>query len=53
MEKILSNILPFFDDVGISIRERALRGYAESYNVEVMDTKSLNDSLFLAKKKKY
>ena len=51
MEKILSNILPFFDDVGISRRERALRGYAESYNVEVMDTKSLNDSLFLATKK--
>ena len=49
--QILSNVLPFFDDVGISRRERALRGYAESYNVEVMDTKSLNDSLFFAKKK--
>ena len=48
--QILSNVLPFFDDVGISRRERALRGYAESYNVEVMDTKSLDDSLFLAKK---
>ena len=32
------------------LRERALRGYAETYNVEVMDTKSLYDSLFLAKR---
>ena len=47
--QILSNVLPFFDDVGISRRERALRGYAETY-VEVMDTKSLYDSLFLAKR---
>ena len=48
--QILSNVLPFFDDVGISRRERALRGYAETYNVEVMETKSLDDSLFLAKR---
>ena len=48
--QILSNVLPFFDDVGISRRERALRGYVESYNVEVMDAKSLDDSLFLAKR---
>ena len=47
--QILSNVLPFFDDVGISRRKRALRGYAETY-VEVMDTKSLYDSLFLAKR---
>ena len=48
--QILSNVLPFFDDVGISRRECALRGYVESYNVEVMDAKSLGDSLFLAKR---
>ena len=48
--QILSNVLPFFDDVGISRREHALRGYAETYNVKVMDTKSLHDSLFLAKR---
>ena len=33
--QILSNVLPFFDDAGISRRERALRGYAETYNVEL------------------
>ena len=48
--QILSNVAPFFDDVLISRRERALRGYAENYNVEIMDTKSLDDSLFLAKR---
>ena len=48
--QILSNILPFFDTVGIRKKEHAHRGYAETYNVEVMDNRSLNDSLFLAKK---
>ena len=48
--QILSNVVPFFDDVLISRRERALREYAENYNVEIMDTKSLDDSLFLAKR---
>ena len=48
--QILSNILPFFDTVGIRKKEHAHRGYAETYNVEVMDNKSLDDSLFLAKR---
>ena len=48
--QILSNVLPFFDDIGISRRERALRGYAGTYEVEVMDSKSIDDSLFLAKR---
>ena len=48
--QILSNILPFFDTVGIIRREHAHKGYAETYNVEVMDNRSLNDSFFLAKK---
>ena len=48
--QILSNVLPFFDDVRILRRERALREYAETYEVEVMDTKSLDDSLFLAQR---
>ena len=48
--QILSNVLPFFDDVGILRRECTLRGYAETYNVEVMDIKCLDDSLFLAKR---
>ena len=48
--QILSNVLPFFDDVGISRREHALREYAETYDVEIMDNKSLDDSLFLGKR---
>ena len=39
---MLSNILPFFDTVGIVRREHAHKGYAETYNVEVMDNRSLN-----------
>ena len=35
--QILQNILPFYDSVGISKRERAFKGYAETYNVEVTD----------------
>ena len=48
--QILSNILSFFHTVGIVKREHAHKGYAETYNVEVMDNKSLDDSLFLAKR---
>ena len=43
--QILSNIPPFFDTARIIKREHAHRGYAETYNVEVMDNRSLNDSL--------
>ena len=43
---ILKNILPLYNSVGISKRQRAFRGCAESYNVEVADRESLNDSLF-------
>ena len=48
--QILSNILPFFDDVRILRIEHAHSGYTETYNVEVMHNRSLNDSLFLAKR---
>ena len=48
--QILSNILPFFDSAGISRRQYAFRNYAGTYEVEVMDSKSLDDSLFLAKR---
>ena len=48
--QILRNVLPLFDDVGILRREYAFRNYAGTYEVEVMDSKSLDDSLFLAKK---
>ena len=32
--------LPFYDDINISRKERAFRGYAETYKVEVIDNKS-------------
>ena len=48
--QILSNILSFFISAGISRKQYAFRNYAGTYNVEVMDTKSLDDSLFLAKR---
>ena len=47
--QILRNILPFYHSVGISRKQHALRGYAETYEVEVVDKISLSDSLFLAK----
>ena len=49
--QILRNVLPLFDDVGILRRKYAVRNYAGTYEVKVMDSKSLDDSLFLAKKK--
>ena len=48
--QILSNILPFHDIVGISRRQHAHKGYAEAYDVDVIDNTSLDDSLFLAKR---
>ena len=48
--QILRNILPLYDSAGISKRERAFRDSVETYNVEVTDTKSLANSLFLAKR---
>ena len=35
--------LPFYDDINISRNERALRGYAETYKVEIIDNKNLSD----------
>ena len=48
--QILRNLLPHFDDVGILRKQYAFRNYAGTYEVDVMETKSLDDSLFLAKK---
>ena len=48
--QILSNVLTFFDDVRSSLRDYAHKYYVETYDVEVMDTKSLGDLLFLAKR---
>ena len=47
--QILRNILPLYDSVGISKRERTFKNYAETYEVVVVDRISLSDSLFLAK----
>ena len=33
--------LPFYDDINILRKERAFRGYAESYKVEIINNKSL------------
>ena len=41
---------PFFDSVEISRSENTHKYYAETYDVEVIDNKSLDDSLFLANK---
>ena len=42
--------MPFFEDIAITKRERALRGYAETYNVEVLDNTGLRDSFYLPKR---
>ena len=48
--QILSNILSYFETAGISTKKYTFRDYAGTYDVEVMDSKSLNDALFLAKR---
>ena len=45
-----SNILPFQDGVRISRREHAHKYHAETYEVEIIDNKNLDGSLFLAKR---
>ena len=41
--------LPIYDDINISRKERAFRGYAETYNVEIINNKSLSDLLHVSK----
>ena len=48
--QILSNTLPLFDCAGISRRQYAFRSFTETCEVEVMGSKSLDDSLFLPKR---
>ena len=45
-----SNILPFQDGVRISRREHDHKYHAETYEVEIIDNKNLDGSLFLAKR---
>ena len=47
--QILSNVLQCFDSAGILRKQHAFRN-AGTYQVEVMNSKSLDDSLFLAKR---
>ena len=48
--EVLSNILPFYDTVGIFKREHAHKGYAETYDVEITNSISLDDWLFFAER---
>ena len=41
--------LPFYNDINISRKERAFKGYAETYKVEIIDNKSLRNSLSVSK----
>ena len=41
--------LPFYDDINISRKERALRGFAETHKVEITNNKSLSDLLYVHK----
>ena len=41
--------LPFRDDINISRNERMLRGYAETYKVEIINNRNLSDSLSVSK----
>ena len=38
------------DDINISRNERALRGYAEAYKVEIINNRNLSDSFSVSKK---
>ena len=42
--------LLFYHDINISRKERAFRGYAETYKVEIINNKSLSDLLHVKKK---
>ena len=41
--------LPFYDGINISRKERAFRAYAKTYEVEIINNKSLSDSLVISK----
>ena len=52
--KKLSNLellreLPFYDVINISTKERTFKRYAETYKVEIINNKSLSDSLSVSK----
>ena len=48
--QILQNVLPLYDSVRISLIGHSLNRTAQTYGVEVIDNKSLDNTLFLAKR---
>ena len=45
----LLRALPFYDDINISRKETAFRGYAETYKTEIINNESLSDLLYVSK----
>ena len=43
----LLQVLPFYDSVGITKKDRAFRNYVSTYSLEIMDRESLMDILDL------
>ena len=41
--------LPFFDDINILRKERVFKKYTKTYEVEIINNKSLSDSLSASK----
>ena len=41
--------LPFYDDINISRKERAFKKYVETFEVDIINNKSLSDSLSVSK----
>ena len=41
--------LPFHDDINVSRKERAFRGYAKTYKVEIINNRNLSESLSVSK----
>ena len=42
-------MLPFYNHVGSLKKQKAFRNYSETYEMETIDNKSLDDSFFLSK----
>ena len=45
----LLQVLPFYDIINVLRKARAFKKYAETYEVEIINSKSLNDSLSVSK----
>ena len=47
--KELLHELPFYVDINISRKERAFKGYAKTYDKEIINNRNLSDSLVISK----